>query len=172
MLYNLEGTPLGLLDVQCWVRSDEEMGQDRRDLPIEQKESYKWLQSFRAASALQAQCPQTQVVSMGDREADVYELFIAARADLRQTKFLVRAFQDRRLTDSEQGYLWAQLRAQPAVAAMKLKVPRKKKTTGAHRRGGSKIRSDRIGRPASQNRTGGRQSVGRIGDGDPSASRS
>jgi hypothetical protein len=127
MLYNLEGTPLGLLDVQCWVRSDEEMGQDRRDLPIEQKESYKWLQSFRAASALQAQCPQTQVVSMGDREADVYELFIAARADPRQTKFLVRAFQDRRLTDSEQGYLWAQLRAQPAVAAMKLKVPRKKK---------------------------------------------
>jgi hypothetical protein len=127
MLYNLEGTPLGLLDVRCWVRGDEEMGKDRRNLPIEQKESYKWLESFRAACALQAQCPQTQVVSMGDREADLYELFIASREDPCQTKFLVRACQDRRLADSEQGFLWAQLMAQPAVASMKLKVPRKQK---------------------------------------------
>ena len=127
MLYNLEGTPLGLLDVQCWVRDDEEMGQDRRDLPIEQKESSKWLHSFRAASALQAQCPQTQIVSMGDREADLYELFIAARDDPHQTKLLVRAFQDRRLAGAEKPFLWEQILGQEAVVSMKLKVPRKKK---------------------------------------------
>jgi hypothetical protein len=127
MLYNLEGTPLGLLDVQCWVRGEEEMGQDRRDLPIEQKESYKWLQSFRAASALQGQCPQSQIVSMGDREADLYELFIAAREDPHQTKFLVRVCQDRRLAGAEKQFLWERILGQAVVASMKLKVPRKKK---------------------------------------------
>jgi hypothetical protein len=131
MLYNLQGTPLGLLDVQCWVRDEEGMGQDRRDLPIEQKESYKWLQSFRAASRLQGQCPQRRVVSVGDREADLYELFVEARDDPHHTGVLVRACQDRRLEaegqSEECGFLWAQMAREPAVASMKLKVPRKKK---------------------------------------------
>jgi hypothetical protein len=127
MLYNLQGTPLGLLDVQCWVRDSEGMGQDRRDWPIEQKESYKWLKSFGAASRLQGQCPHTQVVSMGDREADVYELFVAARDDPHQTKVLVRAREDRRLEGGEAAFLWAQMGTQPAVASMQVKVPRKKK---------------------------------------------
>lgn len=127
MLYNLEGTPLGLLDVQCWVRGEEQLGQDRRDLPIEQKESYKWLHSFRAASALQAQCPQTQIVSVGDREADLYELFIAARDDPAHTKFLVRLCQDRRLADPQKPFLWEQILGQEAVVSMKIKVPRKNK---------------------------------------------
>ena len=126
MLYNLHGTPLGLLDVQCWVRAEEGLGQDRRDLPIAQKESQKWLQSFGAASQLQSQCPQTQVVSLGDREADVYELFVAARDDPHHTKVLVRAFQDRRLQSEEGGFLWERMQGQPAVASLKLHVPRKK----------------------------------------------
>jgi hypothetical protein len=125
MLYNLQGTPLGLLDVQCWVRDEEGMGEDRRDLPMEQKESYKWLLSFAAASRLQGQCPQTQVVSVGDREADLYELLVAARDDPHHTKVLVRACQDRRLEGGECGFLWEQMAAYPAVASMKLKVPRK-----------------------------------------------
>jgi hypothetical protein len=124
MLYNVQGTPLGFLDVQCWVRPDEGMGEDRRDLPIEQKESYKWLKSFEAASRLQSQCPKTQVVSVGDSEADVYELFLAARDDPHQTKLLVRVWQDRRLAPGQRGYLREQLKTQPAVASLKLKVPK------------------------------------------------
>lgn len=127
MLYNLEGTPLGLLDVGCWVRGEEEMGADHRDLPIEQKESFKWLQSFRAASTLQEQCPQTQVVSVGDREADLYELFVAAREDVHQTRFLVRACQDRRLSQPQAPFLWETLLKNDPVASMQLRVPRKQK---------------------------------------------
>lgn len=125
MLYNLEGTPLGLLDVQCWVREDERVS-DHRRRPIEEKESYKWLKSFAAASRLQAQCPETQVVSMGDRESDLHELFVQAQEDEHRTKLLVRVCQDRRLVGSEAGFLWGHLQGQAAVAAMELKVPRKK----------------------------------------------
>jgi Domain of unknown function (DUF4338)/Transposase DNA-binding len=129
MLYNLEGTPLGLLDVQCWVRDEDELElsqKERQQRPIEQKESYKWLQSFAAASQLQQRSANTQVVSVGDREADVYELFLKAQDDPFGTKLLVRACQDRRLADLEQSRLWEHMMAQGAVAGMELKVPRKK----------------------------------------------
>jgi len=42
---------------------------ERKSLPIEEKESFKWLESYRASSEAQALCPETQVVSVGDREA-------------------------------------------------------------------------------------------------------
>jgi hypothetical protein len=130
MLYNGEGTPLGLLDVQCWVRDEEELElspEQRRQRPIEQKESYKWLQSFQAASRLQERSPKTQVISVGDRESDLYELFLRAQQDPHGTKLLVRACQDRRLADGEQGLLWERILAQPVVAGMELKVPPNRK---------------------------------------------
>ncbi len=125
MLYNTEGTPLGLLDVQSWAREEIGSAQHRRKQPIEAKESHKWLKSFEAASQLQGQCPNTQVVSVGDRESDVYELFVAAREDAHQTKLLVRAFQNRKVGEGED--LRSSLAKEPAVASMKLKVPRQKK---------------------------------------------
>ena len=126
MLYNLEGTPLGLLDVQCWVR-DEPALDAHRNKPIEEKESCKWLKSFEAAQRLQAQCPQTQVVSMGDRESDVHELFVMAREDPLKTKLLVRACQDRQMVSQEKKFLWQHMSEQPAVMSLKLQVPRNTK---------------------------------------------
>lgn len=43
MAFNLEGTPLGLINVQCWARNREEYGKrhKRYKLPIEEKESRK-----------------------------------------------------------------------------------------------------------------------------------
>jgi len=45
MAFSVEGTPLGLLDVQYWARDAREFGKhhQRKQRPIEQKESYKWL---------------------------------------------------------------------------------------------------------------------------------
>ncbi len=60
MAFNVERTPLGLLDVQCWARDGQEMGkaQRRRELPIEHKESAKWLRSFAAAAGCATSMPQ------------------------------------------------------------------------------------------------------------------
>jgi hypothetical protein len=130
MAYNLEGTPLGLVDVQCWARDPElpKKSRQRYELEIEQKESFKWLKSYRAASRLQEQCPETMVVSVGDREADVYELF--AEAQKAKAKLLVRAIQDRKLAsgpeETECGKLWEQLRARAADGTAELVIPRQK----------------------------------------------
>jgi hypothetical protein len=126
MAFTLEGTPLGLLDVQCWARNGNEFGKkhQRKQLPIEQKESSKWLRSFRQVDQIQQQCPQTMLVSVGDREADIYELFHLALENSSGPKLLVRAEQDRLLADG-QGHLWNMVEQRPRAGTQELHVPRR-----------------------------------------------
>ncbi len=123
---NSEGTPLGLLAAQCWARDPEEVGKKakRHSLPIEQKESNKWLTSFRAATLTAAACPDTTVVSVGDREADIYELFALAHQTPRAPLLLVRAQHNRKLME-EQGRLSDQLTKSPESGVQEIVVPRK-----------------------------------------------
>jgi hypothetical protein len=128
MAFTPAGLPLGLVDVQCWARDKEAFGKkhQRKSLPIEQKESYKWLKSVQAAARLQARCPNSTVVSVGDREADIFELFDLARTLPHAPQLLVRAEQNRTLTQ-EQGKLWEHLAAQPVAGHQHLQVPRRNK---------------------------------------------
>jgi hypothetical protein len=126
MAFSIEGTPLGLLDVQCWARDAEEFGKKhkRKQLAIEQKESYKWLRSFQSVAEAQRYCPNTMLVSMGDREADIYELFHLALEDPNGPKLLVRAEYDRLLEDG-QGHLWSMVASQPLLGIQEVHVPRR-----------------------------------------------
>ncbi len=126
MVYNLERTPLGLADVQCWARDPAQRGKSkrRRELPIELKESSKWLRSFAAAKRLQRDCPNTMVVSVGDREADIYELFALAEQSAAGPKLLVRACHQRLLAQ-EQEQLWKHLQEQPLAGHSEVQVPRR-----------------------------------------------
>lgn len=125
MAFNLEGTPLGLLDVQCWARNPEDFGKKhlRHELSIEQKESHKWLKSFRTVAQAQKRCPKTIFVSMGDREADIYELFQLALCDSSAPKLLVRAEHDRLLVDG-QGHLLERLSQEVLAGIQVIRVPR------------------------------------------------
>jgi len=109
-----ERVPLGILQQQVWARDpDVRRHQDHKERPIDDKESQKWLTSLAAVVAARAACPTTHFVSVGDREADVYDLFLMERpvgVDL-----LVRAAQDRKAEHPER-YLWAAM-ASAAVAA-------------------------------------------------------
>jgi hypothetical protein len=127
MAFNREGTPLGLLDVQCWARDGGDFGKKKRRhrLPIEEKESYKWLVSFRKVAEAQKQCPQSMVVSVGDREADIYELFELAWSDPSGPKLLIRAEQDRLLAEG-QGHLGEKMAQQEVAGIQEIHVPRQK----------------------------------------------
>ena len=126
MAFSLEGTPLGLLDVQCWSRDAEEFGKkhQRKQRAIEEKESHKWLESFRRVAEVQRQCPNTMLVSVGDREADIYELFHLAVEDAEGPKLLVRAEQDRLLEDGQE-HLWSTMAMQPIAGIQEVHVPRR-----------------------------------------------
>jgi hypothetical protein len=97
-----QGVPLGLAAIKFWTRKKFK-GCDalKRKInptrvPIEEKESYRWLENLRQSTALLAQ-PQ-RCVHVGDRESDIYELFCLAH-DL-QTNFLVRTCVDRLAGDA------------------------------------------------------------------------
>jgi hypothetical protein len=128
MAFTASGLPLGLIDVQCWARDASALGKkhNRKRVPIEDKESYKWLKSVQAAAHMQARLPDTTVVSVGDREADLFELFDHARALPHAPKLLIRAEQNRALVQ-EQSRLWEHMNARPVAGYRQLRLPRRAK---------------------------------------------
>jgi hypothetical protein len=126
MAFTPEGTPLGLLDVQCWARDPEEAGKKskRHKLPIEEKESMKWLTSYRSVTEVQRLCPDTVLVSIGDREADIYELFHEGVQDGPRAKLLIRAERTRN-RQIDQEHLWDKMVKEPVAGFQEVKIPRK-----------------------------------------------
>lgn len=118
--------PLGIIHQQIWTRPAEDFGKKhkRKQLPIQEKESQKWLTSLKATCQMQKQLPHTKVVSVGDREADVYELF--ALSHTLSQDVLVRAAWDRKVEHPE-NYLWSFLESQPVAGQLTITVPRKGK---------------------------------------------
>ncbi len=132
MVFSTEGTPLGLADLQCWARDPAEAGkrEKRKQLPIEEKESYKWLKSYRAVAEMQQLCPQTMLVSVGDREADLHDLFHEALNTSSGPRLLVRCERSRQrkvVADEakEQDLLWDRMLAEPVAGYFEVLVPRK-----------------------------------------------
>jgi len=134
MAYSTEGIAMGLLDIQVWARNPQQFGKSatRAQRPIEQKESFKWLKSFQGAARLQRQLgAATTVVSVGDREADVYELFLLAQSDPANPKLLVRAEQDRRVQNTA-AKLWPYMESQAVAGQRVLHLPRRKGRAARH----------------------------------------
>ncbi len=126
LAFTPERVPLGLLAQQVWARDPNDVGKSRRrkQLPISQKESQKWLQSLEAVFHAGAECPTTLFVSVGDREADVYDVLAAERPE--GVELLIRASWDR-CVEAPERYVWAMVEAQPIVKELLLQVPRRGK---------------------------------------------
>jgi hypothetical protein len=114
--------PLGVLGLRLWARDPDQPQRrtTRRARPIEDKESYKWIDSVHAIAVLKAQLPDTRWVSVADRESDVFEFFTQAQA--LGVDVLTRAAWDRNVKGPE-GLLFAGLAAAPVVAHKQLALP-------------------------------------------------
>ena len=120
-----EGLPLGIATQEVWHR-DESARQltadERRKLPIEEKESFKWI------TAMTHTCQQMDagldIVTVGDSEADIFELFDHARR--LETNLLIRAGQNRALCEPEVGLLHTTLLTQESAGTLTVAVPARK----------------------------------------------
>jgi len=98
-----ERLSLGVWNTQIYARDEAEHGKsaDRKQKPIEEKESYRWLEGYRDACDLAQLAPGVEVIACGDRENDIYEVFQEwhQRRANGQTaaEWLIRCNQDRRL---------------------------------------------------------------------------
>jgi hypothetical protein len=124
LAFTPERVPLGLLAQQVWARDPTQVGKrtQRKQRPIPEKESAKWLTSLDAVCRAQDCCPTTRFVSVGDREADVFDLLATERPA--GVELLIRAAWDR-CVDPPERYVWATVEAQPIVEHLVLKVPRR-----------------------------------------------
>ncbi len=123
------GVPLGILDAQCWARDLSEKEELR---PIEQKESMKWLRSYKRVAEAQALCPDTMLVSMGDRESDIYDLFAEAAKNSNGPKLLIRAERTRNRRVSLTEKLWDYMISQEVAGEIVLAIPKRGNRAARH----------------------------------------
>ena len=133
----------GLLGSKIYSREADKRRQQtpgsRNRERIEEKESYRWMESFELARNAQVElgklCPSPpsnssespiRVISVGDREADIYELLLEAKAHCeKDLGFLVRSQHNRELADGEQKRLWAELESSPCRGNMAVHIAAK-----------------------------------------------
>lgn len=85
---------LGVAGIDFFDRAAETLGQsdERSTWPIEQKESFRWLEGFRLAQQVAAELPATQIISVADREADIYDIFVEAQQQSGpRAEYIIRA---------------------------------------------------------------------------------
>jgi IS4 transposase len=100
---------LGVIDTYHWAREElhqwesrEEKNRENHKIPLKEKESYKWLISYRKAQEIAALAPHTQIVTVADREGDLYDLYHEAYTSQQTSSayWLIRAMANRRLLDN------------------------------------------------------------------------
>lgn len=116
------GVPLGLLYQDIWSRENYPDGKRhlRYELPIEAKESFKWLKAL--DGSLKDIPDSVQTVTIGDREADIFELF--QKAHQRGAHLVIRARHNRHIT-GEYHLLYDQIKNIPEMGQCLVDIPRK-----------------------------------------------
>ena len=117
-----DGTPLGTLGATAWARPEGAGNgaltrKRARALPIQQKESYRWVETLRQAQAEARLCPATQLICVGDSESDIYEVLAQAQSGPKNADWIVRAGKDRVVMPDgdETRRLREKVAAQPAL---------------------------------------------------------
>lgn len=119
-----DGIPLGVLKSQTVARKERSPDDKRkaRDIPIEEKKTFSWIEHHRDMVETAAKMPNTRVVNVCDREADIFELFDEQRLNPR-VDLLVRARHDRNIDVKKK--LFKTVRETPVQSLMSIHVPRK-----------------------------------------------
>lgn len=118
-------TPLGLLGMSVWARDPEDFGSKakRRSREVVDKESQKWLDGVTQAESA---TPESQpLLVVGDRESDIFALFVAPRRP--NTDLLVRLGQNRAVEDDDVSLVMDAIESAPILGRYNLRVPRRGK---------------------------------------------
>jgi hypothetical protein len=118
------GVPLGVLKTQIYASHFDET-QKAQDRPIEEKETYRWLSMLDDLNQAAEYVPETEVIGVGDRESDIFELFDYRRRKAPGVQLLVRAKHNRCL-EEHSSKLFDHLHDLPVMAQARIEVPRQR----------------------------------------------
>ena len=165
--FTVDGAPLGTLWAQCINRTEgvshesaEQKRQERKQKPLEEKESLRWITALKQARQAALALPEVECVCAADSEADIYEWFAQPRGESNEAlpltddapgvHWLVRACQDRALQIQDgdgkaqlcQRHLQDQVRATPVLYETVFSIRERDAKTGVE------CRSRRVAREA------------------------
>lgn len=92
---------LGVINYHHWFReglahkSAIERSHDNHRRPITEKESNRWLESYRQANTIAQTLPDTQIISVADREGDIYDIYQEAQNEFANADWLIRSHYNR-----------------------------------------------------------------------------
>lgn len=95
--------PLGVLDAWMWAREPKDADGNRPGI----KESLRWVEGYERLAELAPQLPQTRLVYMADREADIMALMVRARDLGDPVDWLLRSKHNRTLSEGDK--LWSRV---------------------------------------------------------------
>ncbi len=117
---NAAGIPLGVPQIQF----DAPDGKAERGKPLQERKTMRWMRGLRECGQLAGRLPGTRVVSVMDREGDVFALFAEGRRlQSAGVELLVRA-RHNRSRGKGRPKLFEHIRAQKAQAELQLDVAR------------------------------------------------
>ena len=135
------GQPMGLLWSKLWHRKHQEKTVKRtkkqkqkeqakaRKRPIEEKESYKWIEAFKEVQKLlsseELKTIHSKIIHVFDREGDIAEVFEFV-SQTSNRGVVVRASHNRAIEESD-SYLWEWLTSQPIKMEVVIDLPQTKK---------------------------------------------
>ena len=115
------GHSLGFSAMKVWTRDwdkADKYARKYKTLPVEQKESYRWISSAQQSKQVCARA--RSITFIADREADIFELH--DRIPDEKTHVLIRSRGDRMLY-GQQECLYAHIAAQPVLSSYEIEVP-------------------------------------------------
>ena len=145
-----DGRVHGLAGAAIYARTEQRKGQSagtRNRQPIEEKESMRWLKGWQEAQRLWKDLGgKRQVLSVADREGDIYELLAAClterKLDGASAGLLIRSQHDREL-ESGGGRMWQDDEALTLRATLEVDLPRGKQGLKA-RKATLSVRAGRV----------------------------
>lgn len=115
LIFTSKGLPLGISAVKFWTRKKFKGTNELKrhinptNVPIEKKESIKWLENIRQTNKLLSY--PDRCLHIGDREADIFELY--CECEKLHTHFLVRLAVNRRVKDAQSKLLFESINNKP-----------------------------------------------------------
>lgn len=135
-----DGNIYGVSDIKTWIREENreaKMEDERKYTPIEQKESFRWLDSIEQSKKVLTDCEM--ITSISDREGDIYEVFSAAPDE--KTHLLIRSRDNRNIAE---GKLFDYLSSQRISGTYDLEVRGDIRTKRKRRKAAIEIRITKV----------------------------
>ena len=118
LVVSAQGIPLGVSDLQIWTREPKKKQKQKIKKNLGEKESKRWLRGLLDAELTLPST--TTIVTVTDREGDIFELLALPRAE--NSHLLIRAKHNRRV-ESEWQYLKESLSKSECQGQLEIAVP-------------------------------------------------